>query len=51
MRFASKEAEDLFIEYNNRYGLQHINSDVEITVEMLENLKLTLEKLEKEDKQ
>lgn len=50
MKFANKEAEDLFIEYNNKYGLQHINSDVEITVEMLENLKLALEKLEKEYK-
>lgn len=50
MRFANKEAEDLFIEYNNRYGLQHINSDEEITVEILEELRSTLEKFEREYK-
>lgn len=50
MRFASKKAEDLFIKYNNRYGLQHINSDEEITTEMLEELRLTLEKFEREYK-
>jgi hypothetical protein len=48
MIFADKEAEDLFIEYNNKYSIQHINSKVPITVEAIESLKTILEEFEKE---
>lgn len=48
MIFANKEAEELFIEYNKEYGLQHVNSKKPITVEDLEILKSVMEKYEKE---
>lgn len=49
MKFQNKEAENLFIELYEKYGLRHINSDEAISVESLLELKKHMIKFIKED--
>lgn len=46
MIFANKEAENLFLECNKEFGLQHINCDIPITVKNIEYLRELLEKID-----
>lgn len=49
MKFENKEAENLFIELFEKYGLQHVNSDEEISVESLREIEQTLIKFMEEE--
>lgn len=44
MKFADENAENKFIELNEKYGLNHISSCAEITSEDLEILEVSLKK-------
>lgn len=49
MKFENKEAEKLFIELSEKYGLRHVNSDEAISVESLLELERHMIKFIEED--
>lgn len=48
MKFENKEAENLFIEFSEKYGLKHISSVGPIKVEDLYKLEKSLVKIKSE---